>query len=84
MKRKKGECGMTIAEFQNLLQLEIQALLERHCSADQAAFTMQFHGCRELPVRAMAGRAPKNILIASRCVCILSKYVEIQPIMAGG
>jgi hypothetical protein len=77
---------MTIAEFQNLLQLEIQLLLASHFSADKAAFAMQFHGRRELPVRAMAERAHKNILITPRCVCILSKYVEIHPItiMAGG
>ena len=29
-------------------------MLERHCSADPAAFAMQFHGRTELPVRAMA------------------------------
>ena len=45
---------MTISELQNLLHPDIQALLERHCSDDPAAFAMQFHGCKELPVRAMA------------------------------
>ena len=45
---------MTIAEFQNLLQLDIQALLAQHHSDDPAAFAMQFHGCRGLPVRAIA------------------------------
>ncbi len=45
---------MTIAELQNLLQLEIQALLASHYSDDPAAFAMQFHGRTELPIRAMA------------------------------
>jgi hypothetical protein len=77
---------MTIAELQTLLHPDIQALLERHCSVDPAAFAMPFHGRRELPVRAMAERAHKNILITPGCVRILLKYVEIQPIkiMAGG
>ncbi len=45
---------MTIAELQNLLQLEIQALLALHHSADPATFAMQFHGRKDLPIRAMA------------------------------
>ncbi|NTV05614.1 MAG: hypothetical protein HGA59_03790 [Chlorobiaceae bacterium] len=45
---------MTIAELQNLFHPDIQALLERHCSDDPAAFAMQFHGRGDLPVRAMA------------------------------
>ena len=45
---------MTIAELHNLLQLEIQALLALHHFADPAAFAMQFHGRRDLPIRAMA------------------------------
>ena len=45
---------MTIAELQNLLQPEIQALLALHHSDDPAAFAMQFHGRKELPIRAMA------------------------------
>ncbi len=45
---------MTLAEFQNLLNPDIQALLASHYSADPAAFAMQFHGRKELPVRAIA------------------------------
>jgi len=45
---------MTIAELQTLLQLEIQALLALHCFDDPAAFAMQYHGNKELPVRAIA------------------------------
>ena len=45
---------MTIAEIQDLLQLDIQALLASHHSDDPAAFAMQFHGRRDLPIRAMA------------------------------
>ncbi|NTW70608.1 MAG: hypothetical protein HGB23_12345, partial [Chlorobiaceae bacterium] len=45
---------MTIAELQNLLHPEIQSLLAQHHSDDPAAFAMQFHGRRDLPVRAMA------------------------------
>ena len=45
---------MTIAELQNLLNPDIQALLALHCSDDPAAFAMQFYGHRDLPVRAMA------------------------------
>jgi hypothetical protein len=45
---------MTPAEFQNLLNPDIQALLASHHSDDPAAFAMQFHGHKELPVRAMA------------------------------
>jgi len=45
---------MTIAEIQDLLQLDIQELLASHHSDDPATFAMQFHGRTELPVRAMA------------------------------
>ncbi|NTU50391.1 MAG: hypothetical protein HGA87_05870, partial [Desulfobulbaceae bacterium] len=45
---------MTFQELQNLLQPDIQALLALHRSDDPAAFAMQFHGRRDLPVRAMA------------------------------
>jgi len=45
---------MTRSEFQNLLNTDIQALLLSHHSADPAAFAMQFHGRKELPIRAMA------------------------------
>jgi hypothetical protein len=38
IKRKKGECGMTIAELQNTLQLEIQAVLVSHYFYDPAKF----------------------------------------------
>ena len=41
-------------EFQHLLHADNQALLSSHCIADPAAFAMQFHGRKELPVRAMA------------------------------
>ncbi|MEI6652417.1 MAG: hypothetical protein WCL42_07565 [Chlorobiaceae bacterium] len=45
---------MTLEELKNLLNLDIQALLASHYSADLAAFAMQFHGRTELPIRAMA------------------------------
>ena len=41
-------------ELNYLLKPDIQALLELHRSDDPAAFAMQFHGRKELPVRAMA------------------------------
>ena len=45
---------MTRSEFQNLLNPDIQALLVSHHSSDPAVFAMQFHGRKELPVRAVA------------------------------
>ena len=45
---------MTLAELKNLLNPDIQALLASHYSDDPAAFAMQFHGRKELPIRAMA------------------------------
>ena len=45
---------MTPSEFQNLLNPDIQALFASHHSDDPAAFAMQFHGRRDLPIRAMA------------------------------
>jgi hypothetical protein len=47
---------MTLTELQNLLSPDIQALLARHHSEDPAAFAMQFHGRKELPIRAMAAQ----------------------------
>ena len=47
---------MTRSEFQNLLNPDIQALLALHHSDDPAAFAMQFHSRKELPVRAMAAQ----------------------------
>ena len=43
-----------IRELHNLLKPDIQTLLELHRSDDPAAFALQFHGRRDLPVRAMA------------------------------
>jgi THUMP domain-like/RNA cap guanine-N2 methyltransferase len=45
---------MTRSEFQNLLEHDIQAQLVLHRDDDPAAFAMQFHGRKELPVRVMA------------------------------
>ena len=45
---------MTSSEFQKLQEHDVQLLLLSHHSADPAAFAMQFHGRKELPVRAMA------------------------------
>ena len=45
---------MTRSEFQNLLEHDIQLLLLSHHSDDPATFAMQFHGRKELPIRAMA------------------------------
>jgi THUMP domain-like len=45
---------MTLAELNDLLNPDIQALLASHYSDDPAAFAMQFHCRKELPIRAMA------------------------------
>ncbi|NTW82272.1 MAG: hypothetical protein HGB36_02760 [Chlorobiaceae bacterium] len=45
---------MTLEELQNLLEPKVQDLLARHAANDPAAFALQYHGHRELPVRAMA------------------------------
>ena len=45
---------MTHDELQILLQSDIQALLAEYRTDDPAAFAMQFHGRKELPIRAMA------------------------------
>jgi len=45
---------MNLAELNHLLNPDIQVLLALHSTGDPAAFAMQFHGCSDLPVRAMA------------------------------
>jgi hypothetical protein len=45
---------LTIEELKKLLEPEVQDVLTRHSSDDPAAFAMQFHNRRDLPVRAMA------------------------------
>ena len=45
---------MTLEELQNLIKPENQVLLAEKQSDDPAAFAMQFHGRKDLPVRAMA------------------------------
>ncbi len=45
---------MTGSEFQKLQEHDVQLLLLSHHSADPAVFAMQFHGHKELPIRAMA------------------------------
>jgi len=45
---------MTFDELQSLLEQEAQSMLHLHQSDDPAAFAMQFHDRKELPVRAMA------------------------------
>ena len=45
---------MTIDELHNLQQPHVQALLAEHSADNPAAFAMQFHGRKELPIRAMA------------------------------
>ncbi len=45
---------MNLPDLHTLLQPDIQELLARHSHDDPAKFAMQFHGRKELPVRAMA------------------------------
>jgi len=45
---------MTHDELKILLQSDIQALLAEYGTDDPATFAMQFHGRKELPIRAMA------------------------------
>ena len=45
---------MTFDELQSLLEQEAQSMLHLHQSDDPAAFAMQFHDRKELPVQAMA------------------------------
>ncbi|TLU81516.1 MAG: hypothetical protein FDX21_11905 [Chlorobium sp.] len=43
-----------LRELNDLLYPDIQALLVQHSSADPTVFALQFHGRKELPIRAMA------------------------------
>ena len=45
---------MTLDELQRLLDQEAQSAIHLHQSDDPAAFAMQFHARKDLPVRAMA------------------------------
>ena len=45
---------MILEELQRLLDPEVQSIIDLHRSDDPAVFAMQFHGHKELPVRAIA------------------------------